>query len=517
MNASLRRSSHILFSTRWLRKPSFMHPLWGCCCWPQLARCASKRLPHNSKRRLTRPNLCAILAPPTKHGKSMSPCCLRCARKLLARNWLIRLTTSATLQPCPANIHARWSFPARALPPGDAGVALSNAGNYSEAAAELDLGLKLTAETGNAQTAVLLLNDLGIVDYYQAKYSEALRTYESALQYVEKSSAEPWSATWRQFTLLNLATLYQRLGNDQRAIKTYNDILAHPEAITPRDLGHLNANMGAIYRHLGDAKQALQFYGYADEYYAKEKDIDGELGVLKNSGIVLALDMGRLQDALKTFDRVRTLAAQTNNQREAMQALLYRGETLYRMDKLPEAEKEFNAALAEADKLGTVEEQWKAVNALGKIALKNGERETAEVRFRNAIQRIESLRSQLQLSRLKADFLADKRDVYDALIKLLLERNDAAAAFEFMERSRARVFQDRFFGDKLSPDALTLHSIQARLDPHTALIEFWAGAEGVAAVWVTREKAGISQSHFSAAEMDALQRFVTGLPDNLTA
>jgi CHAT domain-containing protein len=220
---------------------------------------------------------------------------------------------------------------------------------------------------------------------------------------------------------------------------------------------------------------------------------------------------------LKTFDRVRALAEKTKNQREAMQALLYRGETLYRMDKLLEAQREFTAALAEADKLGTVEEQWKAVNALGKIALKNGQRKNAEAKFRDAIQRIESLRSQLQLSRLKADFLADKRDVYDALIKLLLERNDAAAAFEFMERSRARVFQDRFFGGKLSPDGLTLRSIQARLDPQTALIEFWAGADSVAAVWVTRDAAGISQSHFSPAEMDAFQRFVTGLPDNLSS
>src|SRR6478672_5339512 len=199
-----------------------------------------------------------------------------------------------------------------------------------------------------------------------------------------------------------------------------------------------------------------------------------------------------------------------------MQALLYRAETLSRMDKLPKAEREFTAALAEADKLGTVEEQWKAVNGLGQIALRNGQRDAAEARFRDAIRRIESLRSQLQLSRLKADFLADKRDVYDALIKLLLERNDAASAFEFMERSRARVFQDRFFGGKLSPDALTLRSIQARLGPQTALIEFWVGTEGLAVVWVTRESAGITQSPFSVAEMDAFQRVVTGLPDHLS-
>ncbi|HEV8490643.1 MAG TPA: tetratricopeptide repeat protein, partial [Candidatus Angelobacter sp.] len=398
----------------------------------------------------------------------------------------------------------------------DAGLALSNAGDYAEAAAELDLGLKLTAETGNAQTAVLVLNNLGSVYFYQAKYSEALRAYESALQYVEKAGAEPWAAIWRQLTQLNLATLYQRLGNYQRAIKIYNDILSHSgKLLTPRDLGNLNANMGAAYRRLGDPKQALVFYGFADEYYAKEKDIDGELGVRVNSGIVLALELQQYQDALKKFDAVRALAEKTKSQREAMQAVLYRGETLYRMGKMEEAQKEFAAALAAAEQLGTVEEQWKAVYKIGKIALSKGQREIAEAKFRDAIQRIESLRSQLQLSRLKADFLADKRDVYDALIKLLLERGDAAGAFEFMERSRARVFQDRFFGGQLAPGSLSLHSIQARLDPQTALIEFWAGSDGVAAVWVTRDSAGISQSHFSPAEMEAFAQVVSQLPDIL--
>jgi CHAT domain-containing protein/tetratricopeptide (TPR) repeat protein len=398
---------------------------------------------------------------------------------------------------------------------GDAGLALSNAGNYDEAATELDLGLNLTRETKNAETAVFILNNLGGVYYYQAKYSEALRTYESALQDVEKSGDEEWKATWRQITLLNLATLYQRLGNDQRAIAIYTDIIAHPKKLSPRDVAHIDANMGALYRRLGDTGQAIVFYGYADEYYAKEKDTDGELAVLKNKGIVQALDLGHLQEALNTFDGARVLAEKTKNQREVMQTLLYRGETLYRMGKLREAEREFAKALASAEQLGTVEEQWKAVNAMGKIALQRGQRDVAEAKFRDAIKRIESLRSQLQLSRLKSDFLADKRDVYDALIKLLLERNDAASAFAFMERSRARVFQDRFFGGNISPDALTLRSIQGRLDPKTALIEFWAGAEGLAAIWVTRDSAGITQNHFSSDEMDELGKFISRLPDNL--
>ena len=173
----------------------------------------------------------------------MSRCCRRCARRPPSPelvDTLNNLSNIATMsgeysravqlsRESAAACQKMQDKNCEALAHDDAGLALSNAGNYPEAAAELDLGLKLTAETGNAQTAVLILNNLGIVYYYQAKYSEALRTYESALQYVEKSSAEPWSATWRQLTLLNLATLYQRLGNDQRAIKIYNDILAHPE------------------------------------------------------------------------------------------------------------------------------------------------------------------------------------------------------------------------------------------------------------------------------------------------
>ncbi len=402
-----------------------------------------------------------------------------------------------------------------ALARDDAGMAYSNAGNYAEAASELDLALKLNNETGDAQTAVSILNNLGIVYYYQAKYSESLRTYESALQYVEKSSPEAWTATWRQLTLLNLATLYQRLGNDQRAIGIYNSVLNDVKGLSSRDIGHINANLGVLYRHLGDPQNALQSYRYADHYYAQEKDTDGELGVLKNTGILQALDLGQLKEALKTFDRVYALAIRTKNQREAMQALLYRGETLFRLDRLEDAQREFSAALASADQLGTVEEQWKAVYGLGKIALKNNQRDVAEGKFREAIKRIESVRSKLQLS-IKSDFFADKREVYDALIKLLLERNDAATAFEYMERSRARVFQDRFFGSKLSPDALTLHSIQARLDPQTALVEFWAGVDALAVVWVTHDSSGIAQSHPSAADMESLEHFVSALPDNLS-
>ena len=397
----------------------------------------------------------------------------------------------------------------------DAGLANLNAGNYADAARELETAIILSTRKGDAQTSVTILNNLGNVYYYLAKYSEALRTYESAAQIVEKSSGEPWALAWRKLTRLNLATLYQRLGNDQRAISIYHEELDNPQDLRDREIAHVLANVGISYRHLGDGAEALKNYHDAEKYYAKQKDVDGELGVLKNIGIVLGLDLGRLNDALKTFDDAHSLAEKTGNQREMMQAVLYRAETLYRMNRFNEAGKDFNSALASANELGTVEEQWKALYGLGKIALQHGQTDLAEQRFRAAIEKIESLRSKLQLNRLKTDFLADKRDVYDALIKLLIDRNDVPSALEYMERSRARVFQDRFFGAKNGSASLSLASLQARLAPDTALVEFWTGPDAVAAVWITRDSSGLAQKHLAAEEMHDFAQSVSGLPDDL--
>ena len=396
----------------------------------------------------------------------------------------------------------------------DEGLAYSNNGKYSEAGEALEEALKLAHQANDGRNIVLVLNNLGNVYYYEARYSEAFKAYDNAATVVEKASEEGWAQPWRSITRLNLATLYQRLGNDQRAVNVYHSALDGAHDLTPREIAHVLANLGVLYRRMGDIEEAIKNYHDAERFYSQQKDIDGELGVLKNIGIAQVLDLGKLGEALKTFDQARKLAEASKNQRESMQALLYQGETLRRMGRSADAKKEFETALSLAVQLGTVEEQWKALYALGRIALKDGQREEAENKFRDAINKIESLRSKLQLSQ-KSDFLADKRDVYDALIKLLLERNDAPAALEFMERSRARVFQDRFFNAGVTPGSLTLASLQKRLDGRTALIEFWTGPEAIAAVWITRDSSGIAQKNFSADDMDSFARMVSGLPENL--
>jgi CHAT domain-containing protein len=414
-----------------------------------------------------------------------------------------------------AIFHQLGSADGEARAYNDAGFAYMNAGNYPEAARNLEVALHLSDENRLTKTPVIALNNLGNVYYYEAKYSEAFRSYNNALERAGPYLTEPWAVYWKRITLLNLATLYQRIGNDQSALAMYKTIEQSAADASQAFLGHLYANVGVLYRHLGDPEKALDAYGKAEHAYAQQHDVDGELGVLKNTGIVLALNLGRFPQALNTFTKARELALKSNNKREAMQALLYRAQTLYQMERLAQAKEQFQAALNEAAALGTVEEQWKALYALGRIAEDEGQSGAAEVQYRNAIAKIESVRSKIQLSLLKTDFLADKRDVYDGMIRLLLARNDAAAAFEYMERSRARVFQDRFYSGKGQSASVTLQGLQARLDDSTALVEFWIANGAIAALWITKEAEGITQRQLAPEQMESLTRTISDFPESL--
>ena len=374
-------------------------------------------------------------------------------------------------------------------------------GDYGPARAHFEEALGLARARGDREAEVEELNNIGSVLFPQARYLDALGAYQSALDRVEAAAGEPWYARRKRITLSNLATVFLRLGDYDQAMELYRQLQKSPEALPPSEQARLLANLGVLYRRLEDPLKALETYRAAEQLFARERHRDGEIGVLKNIGIVQALDLGDPQAALGTFSRALALAEESGNRREAMQARLYRGETLLRLDRLEGASADFAAALSSARELGTTEDQWKALYGLGRIARRRGQDDLAAMRFREAISIVESVRGKLQLATLKTDFLADKRDVYDALVELLADRPDATEIFDLLERSRSRTFQDRLReragGGGGGPAALA--AVQARLDAHTLLLEYWVTPRAAAVVWATKQASGLARIPFSPA------------------
>ena len=132
--------------------------------------------------------------------------------------------------------------------------------------------------------------------------------------------------------------------------------------------------------------KALETYGAAKDLFAKEQHADGEIGVLKNIGIVRALDRGDFDGALESFTSALALAERSNNRREAMQAHLYRGKTYFLRKEGEAARREFDAALALAKELGTTEERWKALYGLASV---EGKSVSSAISARNMVRACE--------------------------------------------------------------------------------------------------------------------------------
>ena len=97
--------------------------------------------------------------------------------------------------------------------------------------------------------------------------------------------------------------------------------------------------------------KAVQTYQAALQLYARRRDDDGEIGTLKNIGIVNALDLGDLDEAQKYFEKAFELARKSKNRREEMQAHLYRGEVFVRKGEWSRAKQEFQTALSASQAL----------------------------------------------------------------------------------------------------------------------------------------------------------------------
>jgi CHAT domain-containing protein/tetratricopeptide (TPR) repeat protein len=385
------------------------------------------------------------------------------------------------------------------------GLADMYLGNYAPSLGEFEQALTFDRANRDREGEIARLNNLGNVYYFQGRYLDALQSFSTALAKVSAAAGEKWSVRRRQLTIANLATLYQRIGAEEKALALYSEFREGQNAMRPSEVAQMQLNQGVLYRRLGDPVKALEMYRSAQDLFAKDQHRDGEIGALRNIGIARGLDLHDLPGALEAFGAALKLAQNAGSNRGEVQAELYSGEILRRMHRWDDAQAVLDRAAAGAKRAGLVEEQWKALYSIGLLAEERGEAARAASCFAEAIRLIETVRAGLQLTALRTDFLADKRDVYDALVALRLKsgRLEPAPLLQLIERGRARTLQDRIAGKQ----QVSLEAIQAGIDSSTLLIEYWIGPDTAAAIWVKQGSAGVVKKQFTAeqlAEISAL-------------
>ena len=352
-------------------------------------------------------------------------------------------------------------------------------GDAAAAEGALREALALDRELGETEEEVVVLANLAALAIGGGRYGAALEALAGVDRLTAEHAAAPWAPEQRRVALLNRAVVLERLGAHREALAELLELAREPEP-DPRHAAALAANLGVLYRNLGDPRGARRELERAAAIFRAERDRAGLANTLVNLGQVAELHLREAPAAERLYLAALEQAAGGGDRGQEALARLFLGRVRIGLDRAGEAEVDLGAAL---DLGNALEDPELAAAALGELAhldLARGDPAAAAARLDRALAEIERVRAGVGSRSLAAGYLGDKRALFAAAIDLAAARAraagahvDALAALALVQRAKARELLDALGGRGLAPlDAAGLERLARR--PGTRL-EFYAG------------------------------------------
>ncbi|MBI2267071.1 MAG: CHAT domain-containing protein [Armatimonadetes bacterium] len=240
---------------------------------------------------------------------------------------------------------------------------------------------------------------------------------------------------------------------------------------------------------------------FADSYYGRASN----LAFLAAARMSVSQDP-RAGDAF--FEEIRNFYKANSFPAGQVTTDALRSRALLDMQRLDEAESLARSAGESAAILGLSELVWRVEGLRGEALLALGRKQEAETAFRRAQAAIETASGALSTDRAKLRFGVGKEEIANRLIGLDVEKEDFAALFRDLERSRARAFVDMLSGQALPQDRQPEAVREIRdLDRQILELRLRNSAPGAGAE--TREK----ESRLTALRAEKIQTLRARDPD----
>ncbi|HKR14921.1 MAG TPA: CHAT domain-containing protein [Pyrinomonadaceae bacterium] len=353
-------------------------------------------------------------------------------------------------------------------------------GNYSLALDLVEKAVPLRYAENDRPGATNLMNSLGGIADLLGEPEKAMAYFSKAQQEWEKLPEIPPADPRRVTTLLNLATINDKLGHWEQARDLYDKVLA---IFSEGDSGRIDTlvNKGELYASFGDVKRARECYEDAlRRLPAKEFDPDQKARILVQLGQLFLIEE-KLPDAVSKFEEARALKLEARRladvltnlgtgltlqgeselavkaYQEALEiqeeskdvrgqalTLQKRGEA-YNLLKKPEAIADLKRAVELWKSVKDVRGLTATLNALARAEQNRGNLLDALAYSDEAIKTVESQRMTLSSREFRTSYFATQENYFELNIDLNMQLNRAngdtrhlAQAFEANEKSRAR-------------------------------------------------------------------------------
>ena len=169
---------------------------------------------------------------------------------------------------------------------------------------------------------------------------------------------------WEARTLNNIGTVYNSLGEKQKALDYLERALALRQAVGDRggEATTLN-NIGSVYSDLGERQKALDYYSRALPIFQATGDRGGEATTLNNFGNVYS-DLGERQKALEYLERALALSQAVGDRRGEARTLNNIGNVYSSLGEKQKALDYLERALTLSQAVG---DSWGEAAALGNL------------------------------------------------------------------------------------------------------------------------------------------------------
>lgn len=279
--------------------------------------------------------------------------------------------------------------------------------------------------------------NLAFVQAGQGYYTDALRRYATVLEALERRELEFDAA----LVALNMTECYLSLNRDAEALALAEETVARFERLgTPTEAAKARLTAATAHARLGDTDHALRLLDEAADAFAAA-GLVVQLGLATLQRASVHQRAGDAAAARRAAAAASTLFGDQGLATRKAQADLIAGYTALDFGLTARARALAVGALAVAEERDA---RWLAPGAqhlLGRVAELAGDLPAARERYGAAIAAIEAHGRALGVA-LRTDFLGDKLPIYDAAIAASLRAGDPAAAFDTLERAKARSLAD---------------------------------------------------------------------------
>lgn len=315
------------------------------------------------------------------------------------------------------------------------------------AVSSLQRAIPMLREQGKLSNLAVALGNLGTYQRKLGNYDAAFEAYHQGLDVARQSGDRR-----RQATLLNsLGYAYLRLGEPQRALVFLLESLPlRRHAKQRRGEAVTLSNLGRAFAELGKNAAARGHYGQSLALRREIGDRRGEsmtlIRLAKNE-----LAVGEEEEATRLLRQARSISQQIEDRRGEAQATTLLASAL--LSREAEATPQLLAEVHEARHvladMGDREFEARALKVAASLHRRFGDLTKAQDCLLEAMESLESIRTEINDPDLRSSFLAEQRQIYELAIEVALEQHREAPdggwqrqALALDERFRARSLLD---------------------------------------------------------------------------